>query len=335
MAPRSRPVRATLTATPAESSTKQANLEKPGDDSSSVTSGGDIDEIMEEFSSDDSPDPVQVGPFTAAQLPAIQDTVRSSLDQSLQSFPWSLGHDQQPGTFNTLHRRPGSASPVGLDRPLEQNLQDFPNSLARPQAPDIQLRIHDSIPGSSPVTMVCKRKPVIDSFHKWLDAFTAYALVIVGSHPRRSLELFKYQQIISRAASKFQGTAFLAYDEHFRRQAANDLRISWDQVDIELWTVTFSGLAKPHCLVCSSSHDSQSSCPNADPFRQSFKNGPVCFRFNRSSGCNSHPCPFPHVCRRCRSADNSIVACPNSFFKANRRSNGSSNTSNDSNDSKR
>ena len=125
LAPRSRPVRATLTAAPAESSTKQANLENPGDDSSNVISGGDIDEIMEEFSSDDSPHPVQVGPFTAAQLPAIQDTIRSLLDQSLQSFPWSLGHDQQPGTFNTLHRRPGSASAVGLDRPLEQNLQDL------------------------------------------------------------------------------------------------------------------------------------------------------------------------------------------------------------------
>ena len=232
---------------------------------------------------------------------------------------------------------------MGLNRPLEQNLQDkilrgeyidfsllLPDSLARPQAPDIQLRVDDSIPGSSPVTMVRKRKPVIDSFHKWLDAFTAYALVIVGSHPRRSLELFKYQQIISRAASKFQGTAFLAYDEHFRRQAANDLRISWDQVDIELWTVTFSGLAKPHCLVCSGSHDSQSSCTNADPFRQSSKNSLFCFRFNRSSGCNSRPCPFPHVCCHCRSTDNFIVACPSSFSKANRRSNGSSNMSNHS-----
>ncbi|XP_073258365.1 uncharacterized protein [Porites lutea] len=124
LAPKSRPVRATLTAAPAESSTEQAELENPGDDSSSIASGGDLDEIMEEFSSDDSPDPVQAGPFTAAQLAAIQDTVRSSLDQALQSFPWSLGHDQQPGTFNTLHRRPGSAAPVGLNRPLEQNLQD-------------------------------------------------------------------------------------------------------------------------------------------------------------------------------------------------------------------
>ena len=125
LAPRSWPVRAALTAAPAESSTKQANLENPGDDSSSVTSGGNIDEIMEEFSSDDSPNPVQVRRFTAAQLYAIQDTVRSLLDQSLQSFPWSLGQVQQPGTFNTLHRRPGSASSVGLDCLLEQNLQDL------------------------------------------------------------------------------------------------------------------------------------------------------------------------------------------------------------------
>ena len=66
MAPKSQPVRATLTAAPAESSTEQANLENPGDDSSSVASGGDLNEIMEEFSSDDLPDPVQAGPFTAA-----------------------------------------------------------------------------------------------------------------------------------------------------------------------------------------------------------------------------------------------------------------------------
>ena len=122
MAPTSRPVRATLTAAPAESTTEQANMGDPGDDSSSVASLGDLDEIMEEFSSDDLPDLVQAGPFTIAQLAAIQDTVRSSLEQALQSFPWSLGHDQQPGTFNTLHRRPGSAAPVDLNRPLKQNL---------------------------------------------------------------------------------------------------------------------------------------------------------------------------------------------------------------------
>ena len=99
------------------------------------------------------------------------------------------------------------------------------------------------------------------------------------------------------AASEFQGTAFLAYDEQFLCQSANNLRISWDQVDIELCTVTFSGLAKPHCLVCSSPHHSQSSCPSTNRFCQSSKNSPVCFRFNRSSGCNSHSCPSQHVFR--------------------------------------
>ena len=68
-------------------------------------------------------------------------------------------------------------------------------------------------------------------------------------------------------------------------------------MDIELCTVTFSGLAKPHCLVCSSPHHSQSSCPSTNRFCQSSKNSPVCFRFNRSSGCNSHSCPSQHVFR--------------------------------------
>ena len=67
-------------------------------------------------------------------------------------------------------------------------------------------------------------------------------------------------------------------------------------MDIELCAVTFSGLAKLHCLVCSSPHHSQSSCPSANPFCQSSKNSPVCFRFNRSSGCNSRSCPFQRVC---------------------------------------
>ena len=160
----------------------------------------------------------------------------------------------------------------------------LPDSLTQPQTPDIQLWLDDSVPSSSaPLTMVRKRKPVIDTFHKWLDAYTTYMLVIVESHPRRSLELLKYQQIISRAATKFKGLAFLSYDEQFRRRAAYDLTLNWDQADLELWTVTFSGLAKPHCLVCSSPYHSQSDCPSDDLSHLQPKSGPVCFRFNHSS----------------------------------------------------
>ena len=73
-----------------------------------------------------------------------------------------------------------------------------------------------------------------------------YMLVIVTAYPRRALELIKYQQIISRAVTKFKGLAWLSYDQQFRRRASSDLSLQWDKVDLELWTVTFSGLAKPH-----------------------------------------------------------------------------------------
>ena len=174
-------------------------------------------------------------PFTETQMAAIQETVHSSLEQALQSFPFQPTYlaSATPATTNLPRRRPGAATPLGLTRPLDKSLTDkilrgeyfdftmlLPDSLTRPQTPDIQLRLDDSVPGSSaPLTMVRKRKPVIDTFHKWLDAYTAYTLVIVESYPRRSLELLKYQQIISRAATKFKGLAFLSYDEQFRRRS--------------------------------------------------------------------------------------------------------------------
>ena len=279
----------------------------------------------------------QPSPFTDAQMAAIQDTVRLSLEQVInnRSSPSvePFSSPPTPSTSTPAPRRQGAATPLGLHRPLDRNLEDkilrgeyvdftllLPDSLSRPQVPEIQLRVDDSTPGSAfPVSMVRKRKPVIDNFQKWLDAYTAYMLVLVTSYPRRSLELLKYQQIISRAAIKFKGLAFLAYNEQFRRRAAYDLSISWDQVDLELWTVTFSGLAKPHCLLCSSPHHSQTDCPSADPSRLPEKNGPVCFRFNRTSGCTASACPFPHVCRRCRSTTHSILNCPSSITRSPQR----------------
>ena len=275
----------------------------------------------------------QSGLFTDAQMAAIQDTVHLSLEQAINSRSCSstepLSGPPPPITLTPLPRRQGAATPLGLHRPLDRNLEDkilrgeyvdftllLPDSLSQPQVPEIQLRVDDSAPGfASPVSMVRKRKQVIDTFQKWLDTYTAYMLVLVASYPRHSLELLKYQQIISGAATKFKGLAFLAYDEQFRCWAAYDLSISWDQVDLELWTVTFSGLAKPHCLVCSSPYHSQTDCPSADPSRLPPRNGPVCFRFNRTSGCTASACPFPHVCHHCRSTTHSILHCPNSVTR--------------------
>ena len=75
-----------------------------------------------------------------------------------------------------------------------------------------------------------------------------YMLVIVTAYPRRALELIKYQQTISRVVTKFKGLAWLSYDQQLRLRAASNLSLQWDKVVLELWTMTFSGLAKPHCF---------------------------------------------------------------------------------------
>ena len=264
--------------------------------------------------------------FTPAQLSAIQDTVSSSISAALSKLPQSGTQPLDLASSGTRNRHTSNvATPLGLNRPLDKTLEDkilrgeyvdfallLPDILYRPQSPDIQLRFEDSSPGSpgSPLTLVRKKKPVVDTFHKWLDAFTSYMLVIVVAYPRRSLELIKYQQIISKAVTKFKGLAWLSYDEQFRRRAAFDLSIAWDTIDLELWTVTFSGLAKPHCSVCSSPYHQQDECPSQDPSKKPRRPATVCFDFNKSSGCQRRPCHYPHVCRRCGSNSHALFTCP-------------------------
>ena len=287
----------------------------------------------------------QITGFSQTQRAAIEaivtDSVRSAIT-TLQTSP--AAHlpspaAQLPSASPQRLFTPGMASPLGLSRPVDKTLEDkilrgeyidfallLPDTLYQSQTPEIQLRLDDSSSGpmGSPVTMVRKRKPVIDTFPKWLDAFMTYMLILVNAYPRRALELIKYQQIISRAVAKFKGLAWLSYDQQFRRRAAYDLSLSWDKVDLELWTVTFAGLAKPHCNVCSSPYHAEDVCPSADLNRKSRRPQSVCFDFNKSSGCRRRNCSFPHVCRRCYSSTHPAPECtqpqPSSANKAPRPS---------------
>ena len=186
------------------------------------------------------PEPVLISPspFTSNQRWVIQNTVQTSISQAVhdgQIWPGTSVSQVQP---RSQLRPPGTASPMGLHRPWEKNLEDkilrdeyvdftllLPDSIAYPSPPWFSSGWRTRASGSLvfPVTMVCKRKPVIDTFHKWLDAYKTYMLVIVAAYPRRALELLKYHQIISRLESKFKGLAWLAYEKQFRRYAAPDL----------------------------------------------------------------------------------------------------------------
>ena len=256
--------------------------------------------------------PPAAPPFTDEQLQVLQHTVTLSVDQALRSTRGQSGDPPVAEQSPTFPRPAGTATPLGLHRHLDKSLEDkilrgeyidfsllLPDSITHPQAPALQLRCDESFPGSLgyPINMIRKRNPIVDSFHKWLDAYTTYMIAIVSHYPRRALELLQYQQIISRAESKFRGLTWLSYDVQFRCRAAHDLNLNWGSVDLELWTVTFSGQAKPHCYFCSSPYHSQADCPVADPSRRPVRpSGPFCFNFNQPSGCSQRPCQFPHVC---------------------------------------
>ena len=90
-------------------------------------------------------------------------------------------------------------------------------------------------------------------------------LVVVNAYHGRVAELIKYLQIISHAETRFKGLTWRHYDTQFRRRTAHDLSLNGALVDLELWTVTFSGQAKPHCFLCSSPYHGQGDCPIADP----------------------------------------------------------------------
>ena len=146
----------------------------------------------------------------------------------------------------------------------------------------------------------------------------AYMLVIVTAYPNRAVELIKYQQIISCAVTKFKGLAWYTYDDYFRRLAARDLTIAWDRIDIELWTVTFTGTAKPHCSICSSPYHQSNDCPHQEPSKKPRRSALVCFDFNKASGCQRRTCHFPYNCRRCGYSSHALFNCPSSKQHAKR-----------------
>ena len=309
--------------------TEQADAETRSSDDDEQS---DMDSAVKELFEDFEPQVPKDAVFSPAQMSAsVNEALRAFNNHEAQArFPDDL---RTPG----LHM-PNTATPLGLHRPLEKSLEDkilrgeyidfcllLPDFMYRSQAPALQLRYEDSSPGSqgSPLTLVRRKKSVIDTFQKWLDAFTAYMLVIVAVHPSRALELLKYQQTISKAVTKFKGLAWLTYDEQFRRRAAYDLSKPWDKIDLELWTVTFSGLAKPHCSVCSSAYHPAEDCPNQDPSRKPRCQALVCFDFNKPSGCQRRSCYFPHHCRRCGSSNHAQFNCsgPKQSASSNRPAN--------------
>ena len=72
-------------------------------------------------------------------------------------------------------------------------------------------------------------------------AFAVYTLVVTAYYPTRVTDLLKYQLLIMRTAQQFSGSAWLAYDRDFRRQAAAYKLTDWSHLNPELFHFYVSG----------------------------------------------------------------------------------------------
>ena len=171
------------------------------------------------------------------------------------------------------------------------------------------------------------KKGAITTIEAWVVCFNAYVALIAMRHPDRVVDLLAYSSIIVKASQDYEQTPWLAYDQHFRKQAAAKQLRQWDTVDTSLWTMYF-GRATPRVrcnecglpghMQCTPSENRQSGKPlgHEAPAKATRKfepyprQKPICRRWNSAAGCRQALCTYRHVCLECHAQDHKELQCP-------------------------
>lgn len=256
----------------------------------------------------------------AAQLQEISEAAKQASENAQLAVDKANQALAVAGTSGTSRPTPGTSPTLAQvaaatkQKILAGEYIDFsvllPDQIDFEASTDFTLQC-DTSNTTSPLRITTKPKTrKITSIEQWLSAFSTYMHVVVSGFPHRALELLKYQDTIRLAAQKFKGMAWFVYDQTFRRRAAIDPSITWDRVDLELWTVTFVGNARPHCPVCASINHTANFCPLRDTSRSQRpdRRRTYCYEFNKRTGCSRSNCSFPHCCSTCGEA-HSAVSC--------------------------
>jgi hypothetical protein len=174
------------------------------------------------------------------------------------------------------------------------------------------------------ITVAPKKKQAISNFDQWLQAFTAYEYVLVGSNPSKFAECSAYRQIIQRANKQFLWPALCTFDMHHRITVANDPGRRLDNIDPALYAQILNSTAvkvNVGCFRCKDVDHVSRNCPfgveegakpfhGSQPFRskgrswsesgpQPSLDGEICNNFNKSA-CYYRYCKRLHICKLCR-----------------------------------
>ena len=162
------------------------------------------------------------------------------------------------------------------------------------------------------------KKPEITNIFSWLHCYSALVGVLASRYPHKVAQLMAYQSTIVKCHSDFEGSAWMAYDRAFRRQAAAKKTLDWSQLNPTLYSLCFAGKAKTDivCTSCLSREHKSMDCPDRSSKRyQQRSTAPgsnssihregsveICRLYNAKGGskCRFKECRYAHLCRACK-----------------------------------
>ena len=133
----------------------------------------------------------------------------------------------------------------------------------------------------------------ITSFAAWTTAFLRFAGVYLGTHPSEALGLLTHMQQVSSLNAPGLGFAWREFDEQFRR--AREL-----QPELHHWGATAASSPLWLNAVARGIAGQRAGPSTARPSAPHSSFRPVCFAFNRTTGCSRPQCRYMHACRGCR-----------------------------------
>ena len=165
-----------------------------------------------------------------------------------------------------------------------------------------------------------RQKKEISSIQEWILAFNALVVIIAQRQPERVPDLLAYSSLITRASIDYEDMPWLAYDAHFRRQAAARPQSRWAQLDSSLWTVYFSR-ARPKTYSRSTEDSPTQKSPKGGSKARPtpYTKTPVCRKWNSANGCNLPVCRYQHCCLKCNSPSHQGSNCPSSRSQPDQR----------------
>eukprot|EP00731_Ephydatia_muelleri_P000372 Em0001g372a len=211
----------------------------------------------------------------------------------------------------SLSHTPPSFDPIaGLPARLVKRILEFEFVEMADMLPNAWQEESQSGTDGNPMVRRLVRRAPLTEITLWLEGFARLASVLTTKHPTKSAELWAYQSAIIRAARNFEGTAWVAYDRQFRREALARKDLNWSVTNSRLYSEAFTGRAKiiPRCRYCLSETHDLRACPSnpdtgilnhrsSSPYGNSSSKD-VCRNFNDGK-CRYDRCKYRHVCRKC------------------------------------